>query len=77
MFTWGGVWRDNARMDNAWRPIAELRPGHYAVGLLEDGHEVDILRAGDKLLNVATGKNIESVTCWHPSRIRDRRASIL
>lgn len=45
-------------MENGWRPIAELRPGHYAVGLLDDGHEVDIFRAGNQVLNAATGAKI-------------------
>lgn len=64
-------------MGNEWRPIAELRPGHYAVGLLDDGHEVDIYRAGGRLCNVATGEKIEGVTSWHPLRIRDRAPHIL
>jgi len=63
-------------MDNAWRPIAELPAGHYAVGLVDDGHEVDIFRVGAAVLNVATGEKIEGVVSWHPLRIRDRQADI-
>ncbi len=56
---------DNGLMGNGWRPIAELRSGHYAVGLLDDGHEVDIFRARSTLLNVATGAKIAGVIGWH------------
>ena len=42
-------------MENGWRPISDLRAGHYAVGLPDDGYEIDIYRAGEWLLNVATG----------------------
>jgi len=64
-------------MDNAWQPIAELRPGHYAVGLLDDGHEVDILRAGAAILNVATGEKIAGVTSWHPCEfVTDKQISV-
>ena len=48
-------------MDSPWRPIAELRPGHYAVGLCTDGHEINIYRAGEGLVNVVTGEEIDGV----------------
>jgi hypothetical protein len=55
-------------MDQDWRPIAELKPGHYAVGLLDDGHEINIYRAGGHLLNVATGAKIDNATGWQKLR---------
>jgi hypothetical protein len=64
----------NKRMERDWRPIAELRPGCYAVGRLADGGEVDIYRAGEALLNVATGETITGVTGWQPLPVRDRPA---
>lgn len=63
-------------MDQDWRPIVKLKPGHYAVGLLDDGHEVDIFRAGPVLLNVATGAKIDNAVSWQPLRIRDRQADV-
>ena len=53
-------------MDKGWRPIAELRSGHYAVGMLPDGQEVDIFRAGNQILNVLTGTKIDGVMSWQP-----------
>lgn len=64
-------------MKNGGRPIAELRPGHYAVGRLDDGREVDIFRAGNQVLNVATGAKIDNAVSWHPPRIRDKSPRLL
>jgi hypothetical protein len=53
-------------MGNDWRPISELQAGHYAVGLLaDDGTEADIYRAGDLVLDVATGLAV-IVAVWQP-----------
>jgi hypothetical protein len=44
---------------------SDLPVGHYAVGVLADGEEVDIYRASATLLmNVATGQLV-TVTAWH------------
>lgn len=51
-------------MDKDWRPLAELRPGHYAAGLLDDGHEANIYRAGAFLCDAATGEKITRVIGW-------------
>jgi hypothetical protein len=51
-------------MTNDWLPIAELRPGHYAVARCLDGHEVDIYRAGNTIFNVATGQPVTEITGW-------------
>ncbi len=62
-------------MENNWRPIAELRPGHYAVGRLADGHEADIYRAGTWLIDVATGKKIAGVIACRSLQIRPGQAA--
>jgi hypothetical protein len=52
-------------MQGPYRPIAELPDGHYAVGLGADGTEADIYRAGDTVLDVATGR-AAITAAWRP-----------
>jgi hypothetical protein len=45
--------------------LETLPIGHYAVGLAEDGHEVDIYRvSGSEIWNVATGLPVASLLFW-------------
>lgn len=65
------------RMQKGWRPIAELLPGHYAAGRLDDGGEVHIFKAGFSLLNVATGEKIAGVVSGRSLPIRDKSPYLL
>jgi hypothetical protein len=55
-----------------WKPMDQLKAGHYATGLLSDGTEIGIFFDGRALWNITTGARADNVIRWQQQRLQPR-----